>query len=56
MLKIDKALQQVWDWKDAIYKDSKDKSVHGIASTIRREAAALRKSGRFYLKKTVLAH
>ena len=56
MLKIDKALQQVWDWKEAIYKDSKDKSVHGIAETIRKEAAALRKFGRIRLKKTALAH
>ena len=56
MLKVDKALQQVWDWKDAIYKDSKDKSVHGIAATIRKEAAALRKSGRLHLGKPVLAH
>ena len=55
MLKIDKALKQVWDWKDAIYKESKDKSVRGIASTIRKEAAALRKSGRLYSKKIALA-
>ena len=56
MLKIDNALQQVWDWKDAIYKDSKDKSVHGIATSIRKEAAALRKSGRLHLRKIRLAH
>jgi len=56
MLKVDKALQQVWDWKDAIYKKSNDKSVHGIASTIRKEAAALKKSGRLHLKNATLAH
>ena len=56
MLKIDKALKQVWDWKDAIYKESKDKSVRGIASTIRKRAAALRKSMRLHLKKTAVAH
>ncbi len=50
MLKVDKALQQVWDWKDAIYKDSKDKSVHGIAVAIRKEAAALRKSRQLHLR------
>ncbi len=44
MLKIDKALQEVWDWKDAIYKDSKDKSVRGIAKTIRKEIKILKKS------------
>ena len=56
MLKIDKALKQVWDWKDAIYKESKDKSVRGIVSTIRKRAAALRKSGRLHVRKTTLAH
>ena len=56
MLKIDKALKQVWDWKDAIYKESKDKSVSGIASTIRKEEAALRKSGRLHLRQTAVVH
>ena len=55
MLKVDKALQEVWDWKDAIYKDSKDKSVRGIAKTIRKEAEALKKSKRFYSKKNILS-
>ncbi len=39
MLKTDRALKEVWDWKDSIYKDSKDKSVQGIAKIIRKEAA-----------------
>jgi hypothetical protein len=56
MLKVDKALQQVWDWKDAIYKDSKDKTVHGMAAAIRKEAAALRQSGRLHSRKTAVAH
>ena len=56
MIKIDRALKEVWDWKDAIYKESKDKSVRGIASTIRKRAAALRKSGRLHLRKTAVAH
>ena len=55
MIKIDRALKEVWDWKDAIYKESKNKSVRGIASTIRKRAAALRKSGRLYPKKIALA-
>jgi len=46
MLKIDRALEEVWGWKDAIYNDSKDKSVRGIAKTIRKEAASLKKSNR----------
>ena len=45
MLKIDRALQEVWDWKDDIYKESKDKSAHGIARTIRKEVEILKKSG-----------
>ena len=44
MLKVDRALQEVWDWKEAIYKDSKDKSARGIAKTIRKEAKVLSKS------------
>ena len=43
MLKTDRALQEVWDWKDAIYKESKDKSVWGIAKTIRKEVDSLKK-------------
>ena len=43
MLKIDKALQEVWDWKDSIYKSSKSKSVRGISKTIRSEAKSLKK-------------
>ena len=52
MLKIDRALQEVWDWKDAIYKESKDKSVRGIAKTIRKEAANLKQSNRIHAKRT----
>ena len=52
MLKIDRALQEVWDWKDAIYKDSKDKSVRGIAKTIRKEVANLKKSNHIHSKRT----
>lgn len=55
MLKIDKALQEVWDWKDAIYKDSKDKSVRGIARTIRKEIEILKKSSRLHSKKSNLS-
>ncbi len=52
MLKVDRALQEVWDWKDAIYKDSKDKSVRGIAKTIRKEAEILTKSKNPHSKKS----
>ena len=55
MIKVDRALQEVWDWKDAIYKESKDKSVHGVASTIRKRAAALRNSRRFNEKKSTVS-
>ncbi len=51
MLRVDKALQEVWDWKEAIYKESKDKSVHGIAKTIRKEAKNLKKPGRPHSKR-----
>ena len=43
MKKTDRALQEVWNWKDAIYKDIKDKSTHGIAKTIRKEAGDIKK-------------
>ncbi len=56
MLKVDRVLQQVWDWKDAIYQDSKDKSVHGLAEMIRKESATLRKSNRLHSKKIALVH
>jgi hypothetical protein len=56
MLKIDRALKEVWDWKDAIYKESKTKSIRGITATIRKDVAALKKSGRFLFRKSTLAH
>lgn len=56
MLKIDRALQEVWNWKDAIYKDSKDKSARGISKTIRKETENLKKSKRFHFKKAIVSH
>ncbi len=56
MLKIDKALQEVWDWKDSIYKNSKDKSVRGISQAIRKEVEALSKSNRLQFKRPTLTH
>ena len=44
MLRIDRALQEVWNWKDDIYKESKNKSAHGIAETIHKEVKILKRS------------
>jgi hypothetical protein len=44
MMKAERSLKEVWGWEDAVYRKSKDKSAHGIADTVRREAAALKKS------------
>ena len=54
-MKVDRSLQEVWDWKDEIYKESKDKSAHGIAKTIRLEVDVLRKSKRFPSSKIALS-
>jgi len=53
MLKTDRALKEVWDWKDAIYKESKDKSGHGIAKTIPKEVAFLGKTRVLHKKRIV---
>ncbi len=56
MMKVDKALQDVWSWKDSIYRQSKDKTVHGIAKTIREEAAVAKRKNRFLVKQTIHAN
>jgi len=36
-MRIDKSLQEVWDWKDKIYQESKDLSLKEAVDKIRRE-------------------
>jgi hypothetical protein len=41
-IKVDRALQEVWDWKDEIYRLNKGKSVSDVVKFIRREASFFR--------------
>lgn len=42
MIKIDRALKEVWEWKDEIYRLNKGKSVEELVKFIKREAASLK--------------
>ena len=50
MMKVDRALKEVWGWKDEIYQENKGKSMSDFAQFIRQEAKALRKERRLKLK------
>ena len=52
MMKVDKALKEVWDWKDAIYEETKHLSMHERVKHIRKGADALRKKYKLKFKKS----
>lgn len=37
-MKVDKSLQEVWDWKDKVYQETKDLSMKETVEHIRRGA------------------
>ena len=42
MMKVDRALKEVWSWKDEIYRLNKGKSIFELVKLIKREAASER--------------
>ena len=42
MMKVDRALKEVWAWKDEIYRLNKGKSMNDLIKFIKREAASTR--------------
>ena len=46
MMKVDKALSEVWEWKDEIYKINKGKSMSELVKFIKREATSVQATKR----------
>ena len=46
MMKVDRALKEVWGWKDEIYQLNKGKSMAELVRFIKREAASVNKRAR----------
>lgn len=42
-MKIDKSLQEVWDWKDNVYQETKHLSVTEAARKIHEDAEQIKK-------------
>ena len=54
-MKIDKSLQEVWDWKDKIYQENKYLSLKETVDKIRRETHEISEKYNLRLKKLQLA-
>ena len=53
MMKVDKALQEVWGWKDEIYKENRGESFRELVKFIHREAGILKKENRLKLRQKI---
>lgn len=50
-MKIDKSMQDVWDWKDKVYEEGKGFSVKEAAEKIRKETEMISKKYNLNLRK-----
>ena len=50
-MKFDKSLQEVWDWKEKVYQDTKDFSIKELLKNIHDGAEAIRQKYGLKLKK-----
>lgn len=50
-MKIDKSLQEVWDWKDTVYEETKNMTVKERNAYSRKNLEALRKKYNLNLRK-----
>ena len=50
MMKIDRALQEVWDWKDQIYRQNKGKKIHDLVKFIHEEAENFKRKNHLKVK------
>jgi len=49
-MKVDKSLQEVWDWKDQVYRETKDRSMKETVENIRRGAEEFAKKYNLHFK------
>lgn len=50
-MKVDKSLQEVWDWKEKVYEDTKTLSTREAANKIKEAAKEICKKYNLHLKK-----
>ena len=50
-MKIDKSLQEVWDWKEQVYQETKNLSIKETSENIRKSAEDFCKKFNLKLKK-----
>ncbi len=51
MMKVDKSLEEVWQWKEQIYKETKGMTMHDRCEYIRKGAEDACKKYNLHLKK-----
>lgn len=51
MLKVDRALQEVWDWKESIYNELDKPTIHELVELIKAQAAEVKEKYHLELKK-----
>ncbi len=56
MMKVDRALKEVWGWKDEIYRLNKGKSMDELVKFIKREAASVRMKAELGVGRKVQKH
>ena len=49
-MKVDKSLQEVWDWKDQVYRETKNLSMKETIENIRRGAEEFSKKYNLHFK------
>lgn len=53
-MKIDKSLQEVWDWKDSIYEETKHMTMHERVEYIKKGADEAHKKYKLNLREASL--
>lgn len=56
MMKIDRALQEVWDWKDQIYRQNKGKKMNALVKFIHEEAESFKRENHLKFKQKKMLH
>ncbi len=49
-MKVDKSLQEVWDWKDKVYQETKNLSVREASKKIHEDVGQIKKKYGLKLK------
>jgi hypothetical protein len=49
-MKVDKSLQEVWDWKDKVYQETKHLSIRDTVKKIHEDAQRIKKTAGLKLK------